>query len=127
MSGTLEQCNTILVVEDDEEILSTLRELLEGEGYPVVPAKNGREAIEILEKMLHPCLILLDLFMPIMDGWQFLDQLNRDESKLLTHIPVVITSAAGDRARETAIRVSGYIKKPIDLELLLITVQKYCG
>ena len=121
-------CATILVVEDDDLILESLQMILEGEGYNVVAAKNGREALDALRsKVEYPCLILLDLFMPIMDGWQFLDEIRGKDFGVLTSIPIVITSAAGDYAKETAKLVEGFIRKPIDLKLLLHTVERYCG
>jgi CheY-like chemotaxis protein len=127
MSGTTTGCRTIMVVEDDEPILFTIQELLESEGYTVVTAKNGKEAIERMEQIKHPCLILLDMFMPVMDGWQFIEQLKLNQDDKVTQIPIVVTSAAGERARQAGQAVSGYIKKPIDLDQLLSTVEKFCG
>jgi len=120
-------CKTILVVEDNEALLETFRFLLESEGYNVVTSKNGQEALEALEIAKHPCLILLDMFMPVMDGWQFLDQLKMREGDLLASLPIVITSAAGDRAEIAAKLVRGLLRKPFQLDALLKTVREFCG
>ena len=120
------QCGTLLIVEDNEALLETYKDLLELEGYEVVTAKNGQEALETLEVIKHPCLILLDMFMPIMDGWQFLDQLKLRSEDLITSLPIVICSAAGASAEEASKQVRGYIRKPADIDLLLRTVEKFC-
>lgn len=116
----------VMVVEDDDGIRDSLQDILEFEGYRVATARNGQEAIHVLNEIYRPCLILLDLFMPVMDGWQFLERVKLEMDELLTEVPIVITSAAGDRAKEAAKQVCGFIKKPVDLDLLLATVTKYC-
>jgi CheY-like chemotaxis protein len=120
-------CKSILVVEDDELICTTIQYLLELEGYYVMTAPNGKVALEMLKSLEHPCLILLDLMLPIMNGWELLEVLRHDSKDLLAAIPIVITSAAGPAATDASRRVDGYIKKPIDIDLLLSTVKKYCG
>jgi len=120
-------CRTILVVEDNDTISETLKDLLELEGYHVILAKNGREALTAIDNALRPCLILLDMFMPIMDGWEFLDQLKLKEGDLITSLPIVVTSAAGERAEEASKLVRGFIKKPVDLNVLLKTVETFCN
>lgn len=120
-------CKQILIVEDDDGILVTLQELLSQEGYTVLLARNGQEALQTLATLTRPCLILLDMFMPVMDGWQFLEQMKLEKEDLLTNIPIVITSAAGERAKVASKEVRGFIKKPIHLEDLLTTVRKFCG
>lgn len=116
-------CKTILVVEDDDAIRESLRQILEFEGYLVKVATNGKEAIELLKDSERPCLILLDLMMPIMNGWEFLQI--HDENVGLATIPVVVVSAAGDRSKS----VSGveFIKKPVELDLLLKIVDRFCN
>ena len=80
----------ILIVEDDEAIRDTMRRMLSREGWTVVEAENGRVALEVLESV-EPAIILLDLMMPEMDGFQFLDELRTgDRSK---HVPVVVVTA----------------------------------
>jgi CheY-like chemotaxis protein len=117
-------CNKILLVEDDVDIRTTLKEVLELEGYDVVPAGNGREAFDALQNMKeHPCLILLDLMMPIMNGWEFLEA--QQAASLLSTIPVVVVSAAGDKAKSA--KAHGFIKKPIEVDGLLKMIKQYCS
>ncbi len=117
-------CNKILLVEDDVDIRTTLKEVLELEGYDVVPAGNGKEAFDALTQMKeHPCVILLDLMMPIMNGWEFLEA--QQSTQNLAAIPVVVVSAAGDKARSA--KAHGFIKKPIEVDGLLRMIKKYCA
>jgi CheY-like chemotaxis protein len=87
----------VLIVEDDEAIRETLRELLEFEGFEVATAANGREAVSQLQRTERPCLILLDLMMPVMNGWEFLRK--RREDLTIATIPVVVVF--GLRSRNT--------------------------
>lgn len=114
---------SILVVEDNKEIQDSLKMALEVEGYNVFTADNGKEGIEILEKIPTPCLILLDLMMPVMNGWEFVEAISKDI--MLSTIPVVVVSAFGDKKGTP--KTDGYIAKPIDLDALLNTVCKHCG
>ncbi|MGZ3789155.1 MAG: response regulator [Bacteriovorax sp.] len=114
---------SILVVEDNKEIQDSLKVALEVEGYNVVTADNGKDALEKLAKIPTPCMILLDLMMPIMNGWEFVEEISKDI--MLSTIPVVVVSAFGDKKGTP--KTSGYIQKPIDLDALLNTVSKHCG
>lgn len=118
----IDRCKSILVVEDDQDIRDTLGQMLELEGYEVTSAANGQEALAALERIPSPCLILLDLMMPVMNGWEFLER--RKEHTAFATIPVVVVSAAGDRAQSAV--ASGYIKKPIDWDGLMKFVTEYC-
>ncbi|MEW6057273.1 MAG: response regulator [Bdellovibrionota bacterium] len=118
-------CNSILVVEDDKDIRDSLTMVLEMEGYNVVAVTNGQEAIEELECLRHPCLILLDLMMPVMNGWEFLKA--RDANDVMLTIPVVVVSAVSDSAIRRPKSATEFIKKPVELSLLLQTVKQYCG
>lgn len=120
-------CATILIIEDDEAIREAIQYALEAEGYAVLTAPDGKAGLEVLHNASTPCLILLDLMLPIMNGWEFLDELRRDPGYMIAAIPVVVTSAAGSSAKSAVDRAQGYIKKPIDLKLLLDAVSKYCG
>ena len=122
----------VLVVDDDDDIRSAVQEVLEEEGYPTVGACNGREALEMLRttKAL-PALILLDLMMPEMDGWELLVRM--DEIPNLHHIPVALMSAhpsirrAFDKTtKESAKRVgtSLLLPKPLNLLRLLSIVHR---
>lgn len=113
----------VLVVEDNKEIQDSLKMALEIEGYEVFTADNGKEALEALNKIATPCLILLDLMMPVMNGWEFVEEINKDI--MLSTIPIVIVTAFNDRKNTP--KSEGYIQKPIDLNALLNTVSKHCG
>jgi CheY-like chemotaxis protein len=115
------QRRPIVVVEDDDDIRETYRDVLEGEGYRVLTAANGREALDVLDG-LHgaPCLVLLDLMMPVMDGWQFLRTLKKTDKLVST--PVVVVSAVPQDA-DGAVRV---MRKPVDVDALLETIREYC-
>src|ERR1043165_863029 len=107
-------CKDILVIEDDEDISDSLRDLLEGEGYRVATAANGREGIDALKRQgRHPCMVLLDLMMPVMNGWQFLEVKGQDQG--LAAIPVVVVSAYRDKAASVREETEGFVTKPIDV------------
>jgi CheY-like chemotaxis protein len=115
-------CKSILIVEDDQSIRETIALALEYEGYRVATAANGREALDMLPRMPKPCLILLDLMMPVMNGWEFADALNKDV--VLATIPIVVVTAYEDQAG--SIRSKALIKKPVDLNVLYKTVRDCC-
>ena len=100
-----------------------LGRFLELEGFQVELAANGRQALDRLTAGMHPCVILLDLMMPVMDGWQFRREQIRDRE--LAGIPVIVVSAAG-RERIAEIDANAYLTKPVDLEQLLERVSQYC-
>jgi CheY-like chemotaxis protein len=115
---------TILLVEDDEDILQVVADALSAEGHRVVPTSNGREALEYLNRAPRPCLILLDLAMPIMDGWRFLEELKARPA--LAEVPVVLLSANGRLAQAAeALRVAAYLQKPLQREHLLSVIEKH--
>ena len=115
---------TVFVVEDDVDTRDMLGRFLELEGFEVELASNGKQALERLSAGVHPCVILLDLMMPVMDGWQFRREQVRDRQ--LADIPVIVVSAAGkDRIAE--IDANAYLTKPVDLEQLLERVSQYCS
>jgi CheY-like chemotaxis protein len=114
---------TILIVEDDLDTREMLGRFLELEGYAVETASNGRQALDRLEEGARACVILLDLMMPVMDGWQFRREQVRNEA--LASIPVIVVSAAG-RERLQQVRADGYLAKPVDLDELLHQIRQFC-
>ena len=114
----------ILLVEDDADSREAVRDILEDAGHTVATAQNGREGLSWLEQQPAPDLILLDLMMPVMNGWQLMSELSRNDR--LHPIPVVLLSASGDlatKARELG--AVGYLRKPLDLDDLLAAVQRH--
>ncbi|HEY3352798.1 MAG TPA: response regulator [Polyangia bacterium] len=113
----------VLVVDDEDDIREVLRLALEAEGYRVETAAHGREALARLAAGARPCLILLDLMMPVMDGFEFLAARARDP--VAAAIPVLVVSAFADRAAAVT-GVAGILKKPVDLDVLLAQVARHC-
>ncbi len=113
----------VLVVEDEQDIRETLRDILEMEGYRVRCASNGKEALDALAEMPRPRLILLDLMMPVMSGYELLQALRANND--LSTIPVTVVSAVGDRLAPGGSRTS-VLRKPVDLETLLHAVDAGC-
>jgi CheY-like chemotaxis protein len=107
--------DTILVVDDDVGALSALADILSIEGHAVQTVSNGREAMDLLADSRPPSLIILDLFMPVMDGWQFLAEM-KSNSRLVS-VPVVVVSAFNAHVDADAV-----FTKPINLESLLRTI-----
>ena len=117
---------SILIVDDDDDIRDALTMILEDEGYKVVGAINGVEALKYLRSSGPPCLILLDLMMPVMDGWVFRSTQMQDPA--LASIPVIVISAFSNVPRLTAtLDVVDYLQKPIDLDILIATVKRFCN
>lgn len=114
---------TVFVVEDDTDTREMLCRFLELEGYHVESAPNGKLALERLNAGAPACVILLDLMMPVMDGWQF--RREQVTSSALAHIPVIVVSAAG-RERIEHIDANAVLSKPVDLDELLARVTQYC-
>lgn len=117
----MDYCKSILVVEDNEDIRQIIVEVLSDEGYSVSSAADGGEGLEILRTLPVPSLVLLDLMMPSMNGWQFLEERKRDIS-LAEHRVITISAQDGD-----LIDADGSIPKPILLRPLLSVVRKFCG
>jgi CheY-like chemotaxis protein len=112
---------SILVVDDDPGIVGFLELALVDEGYAVRAAANGREALDQIAQR-RPDLILLDMNMPVMDGWEFCNQLRRRDSSV-SGIPIVVMTAARDAAsRSREVDAQGYLGKPFDLDHLFNTI-----
>jgi CheY-like chemotaxis protein len=117
--------HVVLVVEDDPDIRATLCDALEDNGYSPVGAANGVEALEYLRSDAEkPCLILLDLMMPVMDGQTFRSEQVADPA--LARIPVVVISAYRDVEKYAVELATEYLPKPVRLETLLETARKHC-
>ena len=114
---------TILIVEDDADTRDMIGRFLELEGYAVETAANGRQALDRLDAGAHACVILLDLMMPVMDGWEF--RRIQVSHSTLSKIPVIVFSAAG-RDRMSQIDANDYLSKPVDLDELLDRISRYC-
>lgn len=115
----------VLVVDDDQDCRENLEEILEREGYLVHGASNGTEAIAKLSDSPGPCIVLLDLVMPDMDGWEFLDALMamRDLGTA-THPVVVVSGAADAKSAERMPGVVAVLCKPFELETLIAVVRE---
>ena len=111
---------TVMVVEDDALIREMVMQVLAGEGFTAIGASNGEEALQHLrEERIHPALILLDLMMPVMNGWQFRAKQLQDPA--LAGIPVIVMSASDDDDVPAEARVG----KPFEIEVLLDTVSRF--
>jgi CheY-like chemotaxis protein len=118
----LSHARPILVVEDDESIRESLRDVLELEGFSVVQADNGRSALDLLEAGLAPSLVLLDLMMPVMNGLQLLARLRA--SQMFASLAVIIVSAWPPSGLDLPGPTQGFVKKPVDLDVLLAAIAR---
>jgi len=112
----------ILVIEDERLIATIIAETLADEGYEVRTASDGSTALEILRAWV-PCLILLDIMMPVMDGYAFLRELWQLEDRATTPV-VLVSGAGGPMLSDVSMRVADVIRKPFSLERLLATVAR---
>jgi CheY-like chemotaxis protein len=115
---------TVLVVEDTEDLRDLFIEVIRHAGYRVLGAENGAEALEILgSEVTDPCLVLLDMMMPVMDGPMFLNALQ--QSHRVASLPIVALSAAvTDKDVQGARR---FVRKPVSPDVLIALVREYCG
>jgi CheY-like chemotaxis protein len=113
----------ILVVDDDADIREALCELLQDEGYRAVSAANGREALVYLGSKERPCIILLDLMMPVMDGWEF-RRLQQSDPRW-SEIPVIVITAAGKQG-SGSIAAQRVLAKPLKVEIVLEAIEQFC-
>jgi CheY-like chemotaxis protein len=120
------ESRSILIVEDDSDLRQALSDILRDEGYSVAMAADGREALDRLRRDLRPSLILLDLTMPVMNGWQFRAEQRQDPA--LSAIPVVVLSAGEHLAEQMVpLGIDDYVPKPIELAHLLQMIERYCS
>jgi CheY-like chemotaxis protein len=116
------QC-PVLIVEDDEDLRDMMAQMLSIEGFQTAAVSNGREALDYLYRTAKPNVILLDLMMPVMDGWEFRRRQQADPE--LAPVPVIVLSAL-DPARAGTVDASAFLKKPLDFDRLLELVRSHC-
>ena len=114
--------HTVMVVEDEEDLREMMREALELSGYDVITTEEGHQALARLSHVEHLCLVLIDLLMPGMNGWDLLQELRRRTE--LQQVPIVVYSSVSVRAPNGATRV---LQKPLTFGELLSTVREYCA
>ncbi len=123
MSGTKGN-HLVLLVEDEPDVREVTLLVLEAMGYEAKAAENGQQALEQLRGSKRlPCLILLDLMMPIMNGWQFLKEIEKDEK--LCKVPVVVLSAVANSSMSSP-NVAEYLQKPATYEQLAAAITRNC-
>ncbi len=110
---------TVLVVDDDEDIRESLRDAFEDAGYQVRCAANGREGLDAL-KGERPCVVVLDLIMPIMTGNEMYDAMQADPK--LADVPVIMSTSDASRAPSGVL----LLKKPVNLQRMLATIGRFC-
>jgi CheY-like chemotaxis protein len=117
---------SVMFVDDDHDLRVLVRALLESYGYEVLTATNGRDAIELLMRQENaPDLVLVDLDMPIMDGWDFLRRLRSDT--IFASVPVIVQTAADDPPPAGVAPSVTIVRKPVDIAALLEIVRRHCG
>lgn len=121
LPGTVRQLIDVLVVDDNDDVRSALVDILEYRNYTVMEARNGREALAQLE-WFAPRLVLLDLMMPVMDGWSCYAVMREDPRHVM--IPVVFLSAVAESAPSTAEEI---ITKPFTIETIVSAVERFHG
>lgn len=114
--------HTVLLVEDEDDLREMMRDALEMNGYCVVAAEEGQAALDALDRVEHVCLVLLDLLMPGMNGWDFFAKMRARPD--LARVPVVVHTSAPDQAPEG---VTSVLRKPLDLARLLSVVRQHCA
>lgn len=115
----------ILVVDDDADIRESLIDIIQDRGYEAIGAVHGRDALDRLHAdAQRPCVILLDLMMPVMDGWQFREAQRADPE--LAGIPVVVISAYRHRPSVTELDAAEYLNKPVQVDSLLDVIRRHC-
>jgi CheY-like chemotaxis protein len=114
---------TVLIVDDDQEFREALAEIVAGEGYAVETATSGMQALDKLRWGLRPCVVLLDMQMAVMTGWDFRAEQGRDAA--LAAVPVIAMTAGYWKERDLA-DYAARITKPIDVPALKATLAQYC-
>lgn len=114
---------TVLVAEDDESIREEVAEILRDEGYEVVTAANGVQTLECLREVTGPAVLILDLMMPKLDGWELRSEQLRDPR--LASVPILVVSGAADlREQAAALRADAWLTKPFRVDALIAAVAR---
>jgi CheY-like chemotaxis protein len=123
-----ELCRSILIADDNQGVREALVTILRAQGYDVRGARNGREALVELEKMPAPALIFLDLMMPIMNGWEFLDSWTKNSSSSRAHKVVTISAVNPKQKWDAPVPANtvGALQKPLSFQHVLNYVMRYC-
>jgi len=116
----------VLVVEDDTDLRESLSQALRDHGFGVIPAGNGQEALDLLHAGTRPAVILLDLMLPILNGWELRDVLRHDP--VLAQIPQLVISAYMDEAEQVVLALppDDCIRKPFHLRILIDAIERHC-
>jgi CheY-like chemotaxis protein len=114
----------VLIVEDDADLREMMAQLLTLEGFAAATVSNGREALAYLRAHAAPDVILLDLMMPVMDGWEFRREQRLDRE--MAEVPVIVLSAL-DQTRVAEVAADAFLKKPLDFDRLLELIRRYCA
>lgn len=114
--------HTVLIVEDEEDLRELMREALELNGYTVIAAPEGRSALDRIDGIDRICLVLLDLVMPGMNGWEFYQQMR--ERPHLADVPVIVFSSSPNCVPVGVMRV---LRKPLTLDRLLSVLREFCA
>ncbi len=114
----------VLIVEDDADIRECMADVLSTAGYSVRTAANGLEGINVLRDGYRPCVVLLDLMMPVMNGQEFLVRVRERSEPEIAEIPVVVVTAAGQNV--SAPGANALVRKPFEVDALLLEVARQC-
>ncbi|MDB4983362.1 MAG: chemotaxis protein CheY [Myxococcales bacterium] len=114
--------HTVLIVEDEEDLREMMRDALELNGYVVVTAEDGQDALDKIGGIEKVCLVVLDLLMPVMNGWDFVRRMRQRAE--LAAVPIVVHSSAPGPAPAGVTRV---LQKPVPFDRLLSVVREFCA
>lgn len=114
----------ILLVDDDKDVREALGCILELKGYSVDTAENGADALQKLRCSGPPCVVVLDLMMPVMDGWEFRNELLKHDD--LESVPVVVISGVAEYPAARSVDAVAHLRKPVDLASLYRLLQEHC-
>jgi CheY-like chemotaxis protein len=116
----------VLVVEDDADLRESLSQALQDHGFTVTQAGNGQQALDLLHSGVRPGVILLDLMMPVVSGWQLRDALRHDPT--FARIPQLVISAYLDETEQLVLRLppDDCIRKPFHLRILIDAIERHC-